>query len=140
MLQAGWYFSLAFLLFILVFEYRLIRHHCTKCYYWGKYCAFGRGRISAWFFKKGDPSQFCLKEITWKDMIPDVLITLIPMVAGIVLLIVDFRIALLLVLILLILLTTLGNAHVRGKLACRYCKQQELGCPAEALFKKADKT
>jgi hypothetical protein len=25
---------------------------------------------------------------------------------------------------------------VRGQLACKYCKQRELGCPAEQLFSK----
>ena len=27
-----------------------------------------------------------------------------------------------------------GNAVVRGSFTCKYCKQQELGCPAQALF------
>ena len=74
--------------------------------------------------------------MTWKDMIPDVLITLIPLVAGIVLLIIRFDFILLSALLLLILLTTTGNGYVRGKLTCRHCKQQEAGCPADLLFNK----
>ena len=38
--------------------------------------------------------------------------------------------------VLIILLTTLGNAIVRGSLACKHCMQRELGCPAEKLFSK----
>jgi hypothetical protein len=33
-----------------------------------------------------------------------------------------------------------GNAMLRGSLACKYCKQKELGCKAEQLFNKGKKT
>ena len=74
--------------------------------------------------------------MTWKDMIPDLLISLIPLLAGIVLLIVQFDIYLLATIVLLAFLTTSGNGFIRGKLTCKYCKQRELGCPAEKLFNK----
>lgn len=128
--------SFAYLLFVLVQEYRLISKHCVNCYYWGKTCGFGQGRVSALFFKKGDTSKFCEKDMTWKDMMPDLLISLIPILIGIVLLIVQFDIYLLASIVLLALLTTSGNGLIRGKLACKYCKQRELGCPAEKLFNK----
>jgi len=128
--------SFVYLLFVLVQEYRLIRKHCVNCYYWGKTCGFGQGRISALFFKKGDTSKFCERNMTWKDMIPDLLISLIPILAGIVLLIVQFDIYLLATIVLLAFLTTSGNGFIRGKLTCKYCKQRELGCPAEKLFNK----
>lgn len=136
MQKAGWFFALPFLLFILWFEYRLIRYHCTHCYYWGKLCGFGRGRVSAWLFKQGDPSKFCLKDMTWRDMIPDLLISIIPLLTGIVLLILDFQVFLLFAMIVLTMLMTMGNAYIRGRLTCSYCKQKELGCPADALFNK----
>src|SRR5512133_359030 len=71
LLKAGLVVALLYLLFILILEYRLIMSHCTNCIYWGKTCGFGKGRISSWFFRKGDPNGFCKKEMTWKDMIPD---------------------------------------------------------------------
>jgi hypothetical protein len=37
------------------------------------------------------------------------------------------------------LLTFIGNGLVRGSLACKYCKQREIGCPAEQLFNKKKK-
>jgi hypothetical protein len=113
-----------------------MRFHCTKCYYWARRAEFGRGKVSAWFFKQGDPSQFCLKELTWKDMIPDFLLTLVPLLTGILLLILEFRTGVLLALVVMVLLTTIGNALIRGKLTWRHCKQRELGCPADALFNK----
>ena len=55
---------------------------------------------------------------------------------GIVLLIRDFSWLVLAMVILLLFLATLGNGVIRGSLACKYCKQREIGCPAEQLFAK----
>lgn len=134
--RLGWIPSIIYLSFILALEFRLIRNHCTNCYYWGKTCGFGKGRISSLFFNKGDEMKFCNNVITWKYMIPDLLISLIPLVIGIILLIVKFEILLLFALVLLIALTTAGNGFIRSTLTCRYCKQRESGCPAEKLFNK----
>ncbi len=134
--RIGLVFSILFLLYILLLELRLIGSHCTRCFYWGKVCGFGKGKISSWFFRKGDFSKFCDNEFTWIDMIPDLLITLIPLIIGIIILIIDFDLLLLFALMLLIILTTTGNAYVRGSLTCKYCKQREIGCPADSLFTK----
>jgi hypothetical protein len=64
------------------------------------------------------------------------LISLIPVVIGIFLLVLKFDFILLSALLLLILFTTVGNGFIRGTLTCRYCKQQEIGCPADMLFNK----
>jgi hypothetical protein len=136
MLNLGWLFALIYLVYILILEFRILKTHCVDCYYYGKTCGFGKGIISSWLFKKGDSSKFCAMEITWKQMIPDILVTAIPVVVGITLLIIDFNFVLLIEVIFLLLLTTMGNAFVRGKLTCKYCKQREIGCPAEKLFSK----
>jgi uncharacterized protein (TIGR02246 family) len=136
MFQLGLIFSVLFLIYILAFEYRLIRYHCINCYYWGKTCGFGKGRLSSLLFKKGDISKLCYKEMKWTDMIPDILVSLIPIIVGIVLLILKFNPFLLFALLLLAVLTTVGNGYIRGTLTCRYCKQRELGCPANNLFNK----
>jgi hypothetical protein len=132
--RIGWIYTIFYLSFIFALELRLIKNHCTACYYWGKTCGFAKGRISSLFFKKRDNSDFCSNKFAWKDMIPDLLITLIPLIAGIVLLIIKFEPFLLFALILLIALTTAGNQYIRGSLTCKFCKQREIGCPAEKLF------
>jgi hypothetical protein len=134
-LRIGLIYSLLYTLCILILEYRLLRS-CANCFYWGKTCGFGKGRVSALFFKKGDSSKFCLKEITWRYMIPDILVSLIPLVVGIILLILQFDFIVLSALLILLLLTTIGNGYIRGTLTCRYCQQRELGCPAYVLFNK----
>jgi len=136
MTRLGWIISILYLIYILILEYKLIRNHCINCFYWGKTCGFGKGRISSWFFKKGDISKFCANEMSWKDMIPDLLVSLVPFITGIVLMIIKFDYIILIALILLMLLSTIGNGFIRGTLTCRYCKQKELGCPADKLFNK----
>jgi hypothetical protein len=49
-------------------------------------------------------------------------------------------VTILILILALLLLGFMGNALVRGQLACRYCKQREIGCPATQLFTKTEKT
>ena len=134
--QLGIIWLVFYLLYILGLEIRLMKGSCVNCYYYGRFCAFGKGKISALFFKKGNPKAFLKDKITWKDILPDFLVSIIPIIAGIALLILKFSWPILLSIIALIILTSAGNSFVRGKLACRFCKQRELGCPAERLFNK----
>lgn len=132
--RIGLPWALLYLLFVFALEVRLVSGHCRDCYYFGKTCAFGKGRISALFFRKGNPQRFSRIALSWKDIIPDFLVFLVPVMTGVVLLAQEFSWTILLSVIVLLLLGFAGNAFVRGHLACRFCKQRELGCPAERLF------
>ncbi len=90
-------------------------------------------------FRQGDSAKFCVKKMTWKDMIPDLLVSFIPFTIGIILLIIRFDIKLLFAVIALIALSSYGSGFIRTKLTCKYCKQRELGCPAEQLFSNTEK-
>ncbi len=136
MIHLGWLVASIYLAYILLFEIRLVSTHCVNCYYWGKTCGFGKGRVSSLFFKKGDASKFCSRKMTWKDMIPDMLIVAIPLITAIVLIIQAFDILLIVAVLALLTLSSAGNAYIRGSLTCKYCKQRELGCPADRLFNK----
>ena len=59
---------------------------------------------------------------------------LIPLLAGLYLSFIDFSWLRLFLMILLVILAFPVVGFVRGNLACRYCKQRELGCPAAKLF------
>lgn len=139
MYQLGIVWLLAYLLYILALEIRLMKNSCINCYYYGKFCAFGKGKLSSLFFKKGDPNVFLNRKITWKDILPDFLVSLIPLVTGIVLLILEFNWIILLLIAVLVILSSAGNGFVRGTLACKFCKQREINCPAEQLFNKNKK-
>ena len=115
-------------------ELRVLTKSCRSCWYYGRLCGFGKGKLCALLFPKGDPADFLRKEITWVDLVPDFAVGLLPVVAGAVLLLRGFSWALLLMVLALLGLTTAGNAFVRGVLVCRRCRQRELGCPAQKLF------
>jgi len=128
------FWAIAYLLFVLLLEFRLVSGHCPDCWYYGKTCAFGKGRIAARFFPKGSPARFADAEVTWKEVLPDFLTFFLPVLAGIVLLVRGFSWTVLVLVIALLLLGFAGNAFVRVRLACRFCRQREIGCPAEQLF------
>ncbi len=135
--QIGLIWLVLYVLFILLLELRLVKGHCTDCWYYGRTCAFGKGRLSCMFFPKGTPEQFKKQTITWKDIVPDFLVFIIPLLVGIALLIHDFSWILLVLIIILFFLGFMGNAVVRSQLACRYCRQREIGCPAQRLFERS---
>jgi hypothetical protein len=140
LLQFSIIWVICYVIFILFLEFRLLSGHCVDCYYYGKTCAFGKGRLSSLFFPRGTPEKFSRMKMTWKDILPDFLAFMAPVIAGIVLLIQEFTWTVLILIIALLVLGFLGNALVRGQLACRYCKQKEIGCPAEQLFNKTKKS
>jgi len=125
--------------YILILEFRLLSGHCVDCYYYGRTCAFGKGRVSALFFPRGNPEKFSRMTLSWKNIVPDFLVFIIPVLSGILLLVMDFTWTIFVLVIALFLLGFLGNALVRTHLACRYCKQREIGCPAEKLFDTSKK-
>jgi len=133
-LQFGLLFLVVYIACVLALEYRVLRHSCVNCYYYGRLCCFGRGRPCAVFLGRGDPKAFLRKEIRWVDILPEFLISLIPLVLGIILLVTSFHIALLLAVVALGILAFPVQGFIRGTWSCRFCRQRELGCPAEKLF------
>jgi hypothetical protein len=117
-------------------EWRLLSGSCRYCHYFGKRCGFGRGRICSWFLTKLDQQPTRKKPITWWSVVPDFMVSLVPVAAGIALLFKSFSWPVLLVVVVLAGLGSAGTALIRGQLACRYCRQREIGCPAEQLFNK----
>jgi hypothetical protein len=127
----------AYIIYCLWMEIRLLRQACMDCYYYGKTCAFGRGRLCALLFRQGDPQRFAQKQLSWSDLLPDFAVSLLPAIAAVIQLVMDFRWVTLVLLVVLLVLTFWGNAVVRGSFACRHCRQRQLGCPAERLFGKS---
>lgn len=123
-----------YLLYCLGLEIRLLKGHCVNCYYYGKVCGFGKGKLCAWLFRQGEPRKFTEVDISWANMLPDLLVLLWPLLGGIILLVLDFTWLGVGMLALLIGLSLSGNAIIRGSFACKYCQQKELGCPAARLF------
>jgi hypothetical protein len=125
-----------YLLYCLWMEIRVLITGCRDCYYYGKWCALGRGKICALFFRKGSPERFKMKLITWKNIIPDFLVSLIPLIIGVYYLITGFTWLRLVFILALIIIAFPVTGFVRGSIACKFCRQKEIGCPAEQLFAK----
>lgn len=140
MARMGTPWAVLYAAYCLWLEWRLLSGSCRTCYYYGKRCGFGKGTVCSWFFARGDGQPLSMKGISWLDIVPDFLVSLVPLGAGIALLVRKFEWSVLLPVVLLALLGTAGTGFVRGQIACKYCKQRELGCPAEQLFSKSSQT
>ncbi len=129
--------GILYVIFILVLEFQLYKNACTRCCYYGKMCAFGKGIIVSLFFKKGDPKKFAEKEISFKDLIPQLLIALIPLTVGVALLVSrGFDLLILLAMIYPVFSWVCLNQIIYGKLACKHCS---ICCPALNFFTKKKK-
>ena len=132
----GILFSIMYLIYCLWIEITILAGSCVNCYYYGKICGLGKGKLCALLFKEGDPKKFLEKEISWSKMLPDFMVFVFPIVGGIILLVRDFNWLLAGIMAVFVILFFFGNAVIRGSFACKYCRQRELGCPAEQLFGK----
>lgn len=130
----GAWASVPYLLYCVWLEFRVLKRSCVNCYYYGKLCGSGRGKLCALLFKRGDPQKFAEGEVSWVELLPDFLVSIVPILGGIILLVMDFNWLLVVMLAILLMLTFGGNAVIRGSFMCKYCKQKEIGCPAAKLF------
>jgi len=133
-LGTGW--LAAYLVWAVWMEYRVLRGSCVNCVYYGKRCAFGKGVVCKWLLGQGNPRMFSRRKITWKNLLPDMATALVPLIVGIAYLFIGFRWITLGAVVILVLASSVGNSMVRGRLACKHCRQRLLGCPAERLFRK----
>lgn len=136
LLRFGFIVGVIYILYCFWVELRVLTKSCVSCYYYGKVCGLGRSVLCSLLFKKGDPGKFVEKKITWKHILPDFLVFIFPLLGGVILLIRDFSWMFLILLFILFDLSFIGGAVIRGSFACKYCRQREIGCPAEKLFSK----
>jgi hypothetical protein len=129
-----------YLIYLIVVEITVYREGCVSCCYYGKRCFSGRGVIAPKLFKKQDPKRFCEKEVTWKNLLPTMMTTVLPILAGGFLLIQNFSWFVVGMIAIPILTWIVGNPIIYGKLGCPHCKQGRICCPANDFFgKKVEK-
>ena len=135
LLRLGVVLVLIYACCILAMEYRVLSRSCVGCYYYDRFCCFGRGKLAALLVRKGNPEAFCRKEVRWTDILPSFLVSLVPIALGLLLpLFTGFDAILLGEIAALVLLAFPVQGFIRGRWSCRFCRQRELGCPAERLF------
>lgn len=128
--------AIVYMAYCIWVELRVLSKSCVHCVYYGRVCGLGKSVVCALLFKKGDPEKFSKREISWKDVVPDFLVSIFPLLAGIVLFITDFSWTVLFLWLVLLFLAFAGTALLRGSLTCKYCMKRLTGCPAEQLFNK----
>lgn len=129
-------FSILFAFYVIMMEFSVYKEGCASCYYYGKRCMSGRGKIAALFVRKEDPKRFCEKKVTWKNLLPQVLLSLIPIIAGAYLLITNFNFLFIGLILVPVLTWFVANPLMYGKLGCLHCKQGRICCPANDFFGK----
>ena len=118
----------SFLIIMLIFVLR--KHLCTNCYYYGKRCSTGWGKLASIMFKKnsGDYERGVkLAGITWG------LVIIVPVIGTIDILIFNFERYLLAILILFIILTPLN--FIIHKYSCVKCKMRNICSASMARIK-----
>lgn len=107
-----------------------LKFRCIYCYYYGKTCYMGLGRLAKAFFKQGDSKDFKNP----KNLVPAALfsfaILLIPIIGAIISMVIRYTLLVLFLFIIYIMVAFVPNLFLKKNLHCKYCKQGELGCPA----------
>jgi len=134
--EFGIIFAILYILYCIAMELMIIFRSCKNCWYYGKICGLGKGKIAPLLVKKGDMKKFADRDISMAHMIPDFLVVILPLFGGIILLVLNFSILVLFLMVVLIVLFFGGTAFVRGAFACKYCRQKDIGCPAYTIFNK----
>jgi len=132
----GIIFAVLYILYCICVEVMVIFRSCKNCWYYGRICGLGKGKIAPLYVKKGDTKNFADRDISMVHMIPDFMVVIFPLIGGIILLILDFSLYVLVLMIVLAVLFFSGTAFIRSTFTCKYCKQREIGCPADEMFSK----
>jgi hypothetical protein len=125
-----------FFIYMVCLELSVYREGCVNCYYYGKVCAFGRGKTAKIFLRKGDPKKFTEKTVGFRDFLPSSLVSIVPLAAGILLLLQEFDWIILGLMVWPLIVMFLGNPVIYGEMACPNCKQAQICCPVCEFFKK----
>lgn len=132
---AGWFvYPIAALIYLVTavsMVYIVLRWMvCTHCYYYGKRCALGWGKLSALFFKKKNITQF--STCTGIKIAPFFypLLAIIPLIFATVALIQELTPMRIAILTLLLFISIYSGAISRKKV-CANCKMR-LICPGSA--------
>ena len=104
---------------------------CVNCYYYGKWCATGWGKLAAVFFKKGDVGKFSTSIGAKIAPITYGLLSIVPIIMLIVALIEQVSVQRIVVLVLLIGISAYSTVFNRRK-TCVKCKMR-LICPGCAV-------
>jgi len=132
LLGFGYMAALVYFIYCLYMEFSVMKEGCIGCYYYGKTCFCGKGRLCPVIFKKGSPKVF-EKELNWMMFLPSFLVIIFPVVGGIILLVRAFDWMTLVLTAFILPFYFIGNAVVHNY-SCTHCKQREINCRVLDMF------
>ena len=131
---AAWiYLPVALLMVFVVLRWLV----CRNCYYFGKWCPIGWGKLSALLFEQGSIEKFSKSLGVKLAPITYGMLSLIPLILVIIALVKDFTVPKLVILILLLLVSGYSAVGNRKK-SCANCKMRTI-CPGSAA-RRADES
>jgi hypothetical protein len=128
---AAWVYLGAALLMVFVVLRRIV---CVNCYYYGKRCAIGWGKLAALMFKQGGMDKFATSIGVKLAPATYSLLSLIPIGFCIAAMVQDFEVVQAVVLALLLAMSAYSGTISRKK-SCANCKMR-LACPGCAVKEK----
>ena len=128
---AAWIFLPVALIMVFVVLRWLV---CRNCYYYGKWCPIGWGKLSALLFKQGSIENFSKSPGVKLAPLTYGLLSLIPLVLIIIALVKDFTVPKVVILILLLLVSGYSAVGNRKK-SCANCKMRTI-CPGALRSEK----
>jgi len=103
---------------------------CTNCYYYGKWCPIGWGKLAAILFKQGSIEKFSKSPGVKLAPVVYGLLSLVPLIFIIVALVKEFTAPKIIVLVLLLAVSYYSAVGNRRK-SCSNCKMRTI-CPGAA--------
>jgi len=103
---------------------------CTNCYYYGKWCPIGWGKLAALLFKQGSIEKFSKSPGVKLAPVVYGLLSLVPLILVIIALVKEFTAPKIIVLVLLLAVSYYSAVGNRKK-SCANCKMR-LICPGNA--------
>ena len=130
---AAWLYLVFAVIMVVIVLRKLV---CPNCYYYGKWCHIGWGKLSALMFKKGNIEDF--RSSTGLKLAPITygLLTIIPLILIVISIFRGFLVSKLIVLILLLLISFYSGGVSRKK-TCADCKMKII-CPGSAANPQTD--
>ena len=130
--EFGIWVAVAYLIFCLLLMIILMKNGCNYCYYYGKWCGDGMGKIAPLFSKKRYDRDFSKMDFSNWDVFLVFLPTILPVIGAIVLLLINFSWVMIIILVLCLIIGLGSIIVMHGALICKHCKQGRIGCPAGA--------
>lgn len=116
---------------LVVFTFILsMRFRCRFCYYYGKRCFSGMGRLAALLLAKGKAEDFGRSRNVAPAAVASFAVMLLPLAGAVAVGLSGLSRLLLALVIIYVMVAIVPGFYVRANMYCKDCRQGQMGCPA----------